>query len=117
MSIGSSDIQAIGDILLDQNRPLKERFRALFTLKNLGGKEAIDRICQIFTDPSALLKHECGYCLGQMQDTYAIPALSQVLQDNIQEAIVRHEAGEKKQGPTKTPASTLIHMREKGAEN
>merc|ERR1712038_462884 len=73
---------------------LKERFRALFTLKNLGGEEAISQISLCFADPSALLKHECAYCLGQMQDQRAIPVLSRVLKDVQQEAMVRHEAGE-----------------------
>ncbi|XP_031551620.1 deoxyhypusine hydroxylase-like [Actinia tenebrosa] len=89
-----STIEGIGQQLLDSSRPLSERFRALFTLKNLGGTTAIDFISQGFDDPSALLKHELAYCLGQMQDTHAIPILTKVLKDKNQEAMVRHEAGE-----------------------
>lgn len=44
-----------------------------------------------FSDASALLKHECAYCLGQLQDPYAIPYLTQVLKDVHQDAMVRHE--------------------------
>lgn len=87
-------IQEIGHLLNDPNRPLKERFRALFTLKNLGGAEAIEAISKCFGDDSALLKHELAYCLGQMQDTKAIPYLVKVLEDRSQEPMVRHEAGE-----------------------
>lgn len=47
-----------------------------------------------FGDASALLKHECAYCLGQMQDVRAIPALTAVLRDEAQDTMVRHEAGE-----------------------
>lgn len=90
----SSEKAYIGKILNDSNQPLKERFRALFTLKNLGGQDSIDLIAQSFNDESALLKHELAYCLGQMQDRYAIPVLSKVLEDKTQEAMVRHEAGE-----------------------
>jgi len=36
----------------------------------------------------------CVYCLGQIQDTSAIPILVGVLEDNSEEAIVRHEAAE-----------------------
>jgi deoxyhypusine monooxygenase len=86
-------IQAIGRVLIDQNRPLKERFRALFTLRNVGGAVAIQCIQQCFSDPSALLKHELAYCLGQMQDCRAIPVLKSILNDRNQEPIVRHEAG------------------------
>lgn len=89
-----SQIQAIGRVLNDANRPLKERFRALFTLKNLGGALAIKEITDCFGDTSALLKHELAYCLGQMQDPAAIPALVSVLENVAQEPMVRHEAGE-----------------------
>lgn len=95
-SVPEEKINAIGSVLNDQNRPLKERFRALFTLKNLGGKAAIACIEQGFKDPSALLKHELAYCLGQMQDPDALPILLAVLEDKTQEAIVRHEAGQYK---------------------
>ncbi|KAL4236502.1 hypothetical protein ACF0H5_004888 [Mactra antiquata] len=84
----------VGKVLNDASLPLKERFRALFTLKNLGGHDSIDLIAQSFKDSSALLKHELAYCLGQMQDEYAIPVLVKVLEDKSQEPMVRHEAGE-----------------------
>lgn len=58
------------------------------------GAEAIEWISKTFTDESALLKHELAYCLGQMQDTQAIPVLTAVLKDTRQEPMVRHEAGE-----------------------
>ena len=71
------------------------RFRALFTLKNVAGKDAIDHICEaLVKDDSALLKHECAYCLGQMQDSYAIATLEQVLGNTAEHPMVRHEAGE-----------------------
>lgn len=86
-------VETVGAILLDVNNPLKDRFRALFTLRNLGGNDAVDIISRCFNDPSALLKHELAYCLGQMQNSHAIPILIQVLKDKSQEAMVRHEAG------------------------
>lgn len=92
--VPDSKIEAIGCVLQNQSRPLKERFRALFTLKNLGGESSIAAISQCFGDPSALLKHELAYCLGQMGDIRAIPKLVEVLKDTNQEPMVRHEAGE-----------------------
>lgn len=89
-----SDILAIGGVLNDSSRPLKERFRALFTLKNIGGTTAINQIHACFKDQSALLKHELAYCLGQMRDPVAISILTGVLEDPLQEPMVRHEAGE-----------------------
>ncbi|XP_033857697.3 deoxyhypusine hydroxylase [Acipenser ruthenus] len=88
------EIEAVGKTLVDAKQSLKARFRALFTLRNLGGKAAIDWISQAFSDDSALLKHELAFCLGQMQDEYAIPVLIKVLEDTNQEPMVRHEAGE-----------------------
>ncbi|KAM9365517.1 deoxyhypusine hydroxylase isoform 1-T2 [Pholidichthys leucotaenia] len=87
-------VTAIGRLLVDPGLDLTQRFRALFTLRNLGGAEAIEWISKAFTDKSALLKHELAYCLGQMQDTRAIPTLIAVLKDTQQEPMVRHEAGE-----------------------
>lgn len=47
-----------------------------------------------FSDPSALLKHELAYVLGQIRNTVAIPILNEVLADKTQDPMVRHEAGE-----------------------
>lgn len=87
-------VENVGRILNDSNRPMKERFRALFTLKNIKGPIAIKCIEQAFGDDSDLLKHELAYCLGQMKDTRAIPVLTKVLEDVNQAPMVRHEAGE-----------------------
>lgn len=87
-------ISDIGNVLLDATRPMKERFRALFTLRNIGGELSIRCIEKCFSDSSSLLKHECAYCLGQMRDPCAVPKLQSILQDENEEPIVRHEAGE-----------------------
>lgn len=92
--VSQEQIKAIGCVLNNKERPLKERFRALFTLKNIGGADAIDEISRGFSDDSALLKHELAYCLGQMQDTKALGILTKVLEDVNQEPMVRHEAAE-----------------------
>jgi len=90
----SDEVENVGKLLNNVDRPLKERFRALFTLKNIGGALAIDWISKAFSDESALLKHEVAYCLGQLQDPLAIPTLVSVVSDVSREAIVRHEAAE-----------------------
>ncbi|XP_030369515.1 deoxyhypusine hydroxylase [Scaptodrosophila lebanonensis] len=92
--VPQEQITAIGHVLNNADRPLKERFRALFTLKNIGGASAIEAISQAFNDDSALLKHELAYCLGQMQDKRALDILTKVLEDTTQEPMVRHEAAE-----------------------
>ncbi|XP_062452197.1 deoxyhypusine hydroxylase [Rhea pennata] len=92
--VTEKEVEAIGQTLVDATQPLPARFRALFTLRNVGGRAAVDWISRAFEDSSALLKHELAYCLGQMQDEAAIPVLVQVLKDTRQEPMVRHEAGE-----------------------
>lgn len=92
-NVNENQIRGIGKVLNDTDRPLKERFRALFTLRNIGGPISIECINECFKDSSVLLKHELAYCLGQMQDKSAIPFLVRVLEDTKQEAMVRHEAG------------------------
>lgn len=94
VKLSDEAVVKIGSVLNDPKRPMKERFRALFTLRNLGGETAIKCISECFTDESVLLKHELAYCLGQMQDQRAIPKLRSVLEDKNQDPIVRHEAGE-----------------------
>ncbi|CAG8610116.1 3558_t:CDS:2, partial [Ambispora leptoticha] len=74
--------------------PLHTRFRAIFTLKNIGDERSIDLLAKAFNDESDLLKHELAYVLGQMKNSYANPILRRVLSDKSQDAMVRHEAAE-----------------------
>ncbi|TPX30644.1 hypothetical protein SmJEL517_g05834 [Synchytrium microbalum] len=78
----------------DGQTALHKRFRALFYLKGLGTEQAIDIISKAFTDPSALLRHELAYVLGQMKNSYANKTLYTVLSDVGEDAMVRHEAAE-----------------------
>ncbi|KAI3445540.1 hypothetical protein Pfo_002205 [Paulownia fortunei] len=80
--------------LLDQNQPISERFRALFSLRNLRGAAPRNALIQATRDTSNLLAHEAAFALGQMQDAEAIPALETVLNDLSLHPIVRHEAAE-----------------------
>jgi len=94
VAVSEDKIKAVGSVLNNGERPLKERFRALFTLRSIGGKVALDEMARAFADPSALLKHEVAYCIGQMGMPEAIKILEEVLADQSAEPIVRHEAGE-----------------------
>ena len=77
-------VEKFGKILNSKEERLSVRFRALFSLKNLGGKEAITQITKCFDDTSALLKHELAYCLGQMKSKDALEALQMVLDNHNQ---------------------------------
>lgn len=103
--ISSKTLTSLQSTLLNAkgNIPLAHRFRALFTLKSFGKSTAvvdddgpvsdvaIRIIAQGFNDPSALLKHELAYVLGQMGNLHAVPVLEQVLGDMDQDPMVRHE--------------------------
>ncbi|GAA0142575.1 lyase [Lithospermum erythrorhizon] len=80
--------------LLDPKQPISERFRALFSLRNLRGTGPRNALIDATRDPSNLLAHEAAFALGQMQDADAIPALEAVLNDFSLHPIVRHEAAE-----------------------
>jgi len=94
MEISDENIQKLADLLNNPQKPLHERFRALFTLRNLGGELAIQGIGHCFVDSSALLRHELAYVLGQMQNPVAVPILNKVLRDVSENSMVRHEAAE-----------------------
>ncbi|KAI9490169.1 armadillo-type protein [Zychaea mexicana] len=76
------------------NVALAERFRALFTLKNIADDRSIDIIAKALSDESALLKHELTYCLGQIGNPRANDILGKVLEDTNEDVMVRHEAAE-----------------------
>lgn len=94
-------IDKLSSMLIDKSLPLKLRFRILFTLKNLekpctekeSSGEIVDAISRAFEDDSALLKHECAYCLGQMGNRFATDKLIEILNDDVEDPMVRHEAG------------------------
>ncbi|MHB8633104.1 MAG: HEAT repeat domain-containing protein [Thermoplasmatota archaeon] len=91
---GGEPTAALRAALLDASRPMFERMRCVFTLRNRGGKEAVEALTACFGDPSALLRHEVAYVLGQMGDEHAIPALTKTLEDAGEHVMVRHECAE-----------------------
>lgn len=95
-------VSALRATLTDENAALAKRFRALFSLKHTAAQvpatsdtlPAIEAIAAAFTSPSALLKHELAYCLGQTGKLDAAPFLKCVIGDRQEDAMCRHEAAE-----------------------
>lgn len=95
-------VAALRETLCSESAPLAKRFRALFSLKHLASTQpptpqaipAINAIAAAFASPSALLKHELAYCLGQTRNDAAIPSLTKVLEDKQEDPMCRHEAAE-----------------------
>ena len=88
--------------LVSEATSLAVRFRALFSLKHHASEKpptlctlpAIHAIAAALSSPSALLKHELAYCLGQTSNPAAVPFLRKVLEDRGEDAMCRHEAAE-----------------------
>ena len=87
-------VEGLRATLCDENEKMFQRMRALFALRNIGGKPAVDSLAKAFESESALLKHEVAYVLGQMQDDHAVPHLISRLEDLKEDVMVRHEAAE-----------------------
>ncbi|KAI9877620.1 MAG: deoxyhypusine hydroxylase [Pleopsidium flavum] len=95
-------VPGLRKILTCESTPLAHRFRVLFSLKHVACLNpptkqtipAIEAIAAAFTSPSALLKHELAYCLGQTRNLASVPFLRHVLEDKNEDSMCRHEAAE-----------------------
>ncbi|PHH75529.1 hypothetical protein CDD82_4406 [Ophiocordyceps australis] len=119
-------IKSLRKSLCSEETPLPVRFRALFSLKHLatGNKDnavavaAIEAIAAAFGSPSALLKHELAYCLGQTNNTAAVKPLREVLSDLNEDPMCRHEAAEALGALGKTDnLDVLKHFRDREGED
>jgi len=118
------DIAAFASVLVDQSRPIRDRFRALFTLRSMTGRPgAADALISALAmktnnnnsndddDPAflaaaktttktcrlradALFRHEVAFALGQMQAKKATSALISVLKNECEHGMTRHECAE-----------------------
>ncbi|KAI7844634.1 hypothetical protein COHA_001724 [Chlorella ohadii] len=80
--------------LKDPDTNLPAKYRILFSLRGIAGPAAHAAMLEGLKDPSALFRHEVAYCLGQRQDPAAVATLKQILKDEAEHPMVRHEAGE-----------------------
>jgi deoxyhypusine monooxygenase len=95
-------VASLQQTLTSEQTALAVRFRALFSLKHLASSHpptsqtlpAIAAIAAAFSTPSALLKHELAYCLGQTGHLEAAPYLRRVLEERSEDPMCRHEAAE-----------------------
>lgn len=93
-STKESKVDKLQAILNDQSRPIFERYRAMFRLRDLGTDEACLALASGFADSSALFKHEIAYVFGQLCNPVTVPSLIKVLQNESEAPMVRHEAAE-----------------------
>jgi|TARA_B100001250_G_scaffold136812_2_gene117143 deoxyhypusine monooxygenase len=89
-----SDVPRLRASICDEDERMFQRMRALFALRNIGGRDSVEALAAAFSSESALLKHEIAYVMGQMQDPSAVPHLIDRLRDMDEDVMVRHEAAE-----------------------
>lgn len=100
--MAADTVSSLRESLTSETAPLATRFRALFSLKHVATTSesaptalaAIEAIAAGFASPSALLKHELAYCLGQTGNEAAVKPLRDVLGDLDEDPMCRHEAAE-----------------------
>jgi deoxyhypusine monooxygenase len=90
----STNVAELKSTLLDENASLFERYRAMFSLRNLKSKEAVVALGAALKCGSALFRHEIAFVLGQMQDQEGVPFLKESLEDCGENEMVRHECAE-----------------------
>ncbi|PXF50154.1 Deoxyhypusine hydroxylase [Gracilariopsis chorda] len=90
------DVSQLQDLLCDASKPIFERYKAMFALRNIGGEQAVLALCAGMDaeKESALFRHEVAYVLGQMQHSASVPTLARFLKDQQEHEMVRHEAAE-----------------------
>ncbi|GBG28230.1 Deoxyhypusine hydroxylase [Hondaea fermentalgiana] len=114
---GEQSLEALGALLMDTNRPLFERYQALFAIRNAaseaaakasandeggedagsGSEKAILALAAGLSDTtSALFRHEVAFVLGELGEIGgpAVPALEASLKNVNEHEMVRHEAAE-----------------------
>ncbi|CAN6988035.1 unnamed protein product [Brassica oleracea var. botrytis] len=121
---GVNDVEKfLCERLVDQSQPISERFRALFSPRNLKGPGPRNALILVTSrDTSNLLAHEAAFALGQMQDAEAVPALEYVLNDMSLHPIAAESLGaigladlssvdaEKELDTTKTERSPFVSV-------
>lgn len=90
------EVTELGRILCTESNSLFQRYRAMFTLRNINSALSATELGNALLEDqtSALLRHEIAYVLGQMQNPASIPMLMQSLSNQEEHVMVRHESAE-----------------------
>lgn len=90
----TKDVKQLEQILLDENDTLFNRYRAMFSLRNIKTDESVLAISKGLKCRSALFRHEIAFVLGQLQEPCSVPYLIENLEDVHENEMVRHECAE-----------------------
>lgn len=81
-------------VKLFYSNDIEDQYRAIFYFRDLNTPEAVEILGKGFKFSSDLLKHEIAYVFGQMENPLSVPVLIEVLMNENEADIVRHEAAE-----------------------
>nr|NVI76180.1 nero [Cucujiformia] len=84
-------LEILRSTLLDEDESLFERYRAMFSLRNLQSKAAVETLGSALKCGSALFRHEVAFVLGQIQSEHSVPFLKESLRNENENEMVRHE--------------------------
>lgn len=90
----TKNISELKATLLNDNAKLFDRYRAMFSLRNLRSEESVLALSEGLKCGSALFRHEVAFVLGQLQEACSIPFLAASLRDVHENEMVRHECAE-----------------------
>ncbi|CAI4224192.1 unnamed protein product [Auanema sp. JU1783] len=89
------DVNELSKALCDASKPLWDRYKAMFKLRNINTDRSISALAQgLYCEDSALFRHEVAYVLGQVQSPVAIKELKDRLLLPSENCMVRHECAE-----------------------
>lgn len=93
---GTKTVDEIGAVLCDEKQDLWHRYKAMFSLRNLGNDKAVEWLCKALRSDksSCLFRHEVAFVLGQMEAPSSSAALQEAVRDDSEHPMVRHEAAE-----------------------
>lgn len=94
LEVTEENIEYAGRVLSSENECLYKKYKAMFFLRDCGTEKARSMLIEAFDDSSALLKHELAFIMGQMRMEEGIHRLNQVMNDEREHGMVRHEAAE-----------------------
>lgn len=90
----TTNVTDLKTILLNEQESLFNRYRAMFSLRNIHTDDSVLAISAGLKCGSALFRHEIAFVLGQLQDPCSIPYLTESLRDINENEMVRHECAE-----------------------
>eukprot|EP01063_Lacrimia_lanifica_P005834 TRINITY_DN13520_c0_g2_i1.p1 TRINITY_DN13520_c0_g2~~TRINITY_DN13520_c0_g2_i1.p1 ORF type:complete len:304 (+),score=130.50 TRINITY_DN13520_c0_g2_i1:54-965(+) len=92
----ATQLAVLEKVLMDESAPLFDRYRAMFSLRNISTDASVAIICKSLDEDksSALFRHELAYILGQLELPSTLDTCLHSLKREDEHPMVRHESAE-----------------------